>query len=249
MSRKKYQVSVHGRDRIRQRTEYSRSRDIDKLFQKAVKDGKSPSEFKPPFSNFLKSKLQEGKKIKVYQNLIFIYKNHKLITSYKVPEKYMRQLALEKQQDNIKRTFSGMKNKQLREDFLQCLDMYVSLAQLGHSIIIYQDEETIEKMVEMWLKIKTMLLEFKIRIGTEEFVPELVLDDANIIDYSKACYIEFSSLTTNFVGFGANKNDKTKGERNKDRRDFSRLITEIDRCVEYIHEKNYYLVQSQSMND
>jgi len=56
-------------------------------------------------------------------------------------------------------------------------------------------------------------------------------------------------LTTNFVGFGANKNDKTKGERNQDKRDFSRLITEIDRCIEYIHEKNYYLVQNQSMND
>lgn len=247
MARKKYQVSVHGRDRIRQRTEYSRSKDIDKLFQKAVRDGKSPSEFKPPFSNFLKSKLQEGKKIKVYQNLIFIYKNHKLITSYKVPERYLRQLALERQQDAIKRTFSGMKNKKLREDFLQCLDMYVSLAQLGHSIIIYQDEETVEKMVEMWLKIKTILLEFKIRIGVDEFTPEVVIDDANIIDYSKACYIEFISLTTNFVGFGANKNDKTKGQRNQDKRDFTRLITEIDRCVDFIHEKNYYLVQSQGM--
>lgn len=247
MSRKKYQVSVHGRDRIRQRTEYSRSKDIDRLFQKAVQDGKSPSEFKPPFSNFLKSKLQEGKKIKVYQNLIFIYKNHKLITSYRVPDKYMRQLQIEKQQDAIKRTLSGVKNKQLREDFLQNLDMYISLAQLGHSIIIYQDAETIEKMVEMWLRIKTILLEFKIRIGTEDFTPELVLDDANIVDYSRACYIEFSSLTTNFVGFGANKKDKTKGERNQDKRDFSRLVTEIERCVEFIHEKNYYLVQSQGI--
>lgn len=243
---KNYHVSVHGKERVRQRTDYSRSRDIEKLFQRAVTYGKSPADFKPPFSDFLKSKLDHGTKIKVYQNLIFIYKDRKLITSYQVPKRYLFQLNIDKKKDQIRAETSEMNNKELRTLFLSKLDMLISLVQINRSMKILSDDYTFGELNEIYLKVNVMLHVLQGRIGSKEIEYEQQeLTDETIIDYLKSLQTNFAVLTSNYVGFGATKNSKTASERKHDANEFSQLTEEIQRCADFLKSKSFYLIQNQ----
>ena len=243
---KNYHVSLHGKERVRQRTDYSRSRDIEKLFQRAVTCGKSPSDFKPPFSDFLKSKLDHGSKVKVYQNLIFIYKDRKLITSYPVPKRYLLQLNLDKKKDQIRSETSGMNNKELRTLFISKLDMLISLVQINRSMKILSDDYTFGELNEMCLKINVMLNILQCRINPRELEYEQQeINDENIIDYMKSLQANFAVLTSNYVGFGATKGSKTSSERKNDSNEFFMLTEELQRCTAFLESKSFYLIQNQ----
>lgn len=247
---KNYQISVHGKERVRQRTDYSRTRDIEKLFQKAVTCGKSPSNFKPPFSDFLKLKLEHGSKIKVYQNLIFIYKGRKLITSYPVPKRYLLQLNMDKKKDQIRSETSGMNNKELRALFLSKLDMLISLVQINKSMMILSDDYTFGELNEMCQRINVMLNVLQCRINPRELKYEQQeINDENIIDYMKSLQTNFAVLTSNYVGFGATKGSKTTLERKNDSDEFFILTEELQRCTDFLESKSFYLVQNQCIEE
>lgn len=83
-------VSIHAKERFRQRTSLAKYKDMVQLFRQAKEHGKSYDYFAGEFYNFLAArKIDKNMKIKVFQNLIFFYKHHNLITVYAVPEEFL----------------------------------------------------------------------------------------------------------------------------------------------------------------
>ena len=92
----KYNITKHGKERLRERSEYSRSSEIHSLFARALKSGKSPADLNEPLASFCRARLSNGAQIKVYSGMIFIYRGKTLITAYGVPDKYMIQVEVDK---------------------------------------------------------------------------------------------------------------------------------------------------------
>lgn len=83
------QITQHGKIRMRERI-HSHQRKIT-LFNLAKKYGYTAQNFIPPLSHYLQSKAEgKKKKVKIYQNNVYIYSKNtkKLITVFPVPEKY-----------------------------------------------------------------------------------------------------------------------------------------------------------------
>lgn len=83
------QITQHGKIRMRERIHPSQRKIT--LFNLAKKYGYVAKDFIPPLSHYLQSKSEgKKKKVKIYQNNVFIYSKNtkKLITVFPVPEKY-----------------------------------------------------------------------------------------------------------------------------------------------------------------
>lgn len=82
-------ITKHGKSRVKQRTDTNHS---SKALARIVsKNGKSKGMYQGRFHQFLVSKSAGGARVKVYQDNIYIFSKNtkKLITTYKVPEKYL----------------------------------------------------------------------------------------------------------------------------------------------------------------
>lgn len=81
-------VSQHAKVRFRERTSLCKGKEMVRLFTLAKQCGKSPDHFAGEFYDFLKARKGHNLKIKVYQEMAFIYKHRNLITVYPVPEQF-----------------------------------------------------------------------------------------------------------------------------------------------------------------
>ena len=82
-------VSVHAKQRLRHRFDY-KSSSMTSLFSRALHHGVSPYNMTDgAIKNYLLGKLiRHNVKIKLYQNIVFVYKNKHLITAYELPKRY-----------------------------------------------------------------------------------------------------------------------------------------------------------------
>ena len=82
-------VTFHGKRRTKERT--NTNLNYNALARTVSKNGFSKNDFKGAFYNYLLSKSKSGARVKIYDNNIYIFsKNTKrLITTYKVPDKYL----------------------------------------------------------------------------------------------------------------------------------------------------------------
>ena len=84
-------ISTHARQRAAERLNMSRRDEIVHQFRQAYMYGISPSTFNGEFKNYLIRKQQKNKSctIKVFCDFIYVMRNKKLITMFKVPDKYL----------------------------------------------------------------------------------------------------------------------------------------------------------------
>lgn len=82
-------ITYHGKKRTRERT--STNLNYNALARVVSKKGLSKNDFKGAFYQYLLSKSKSGARVKVYNDNIYIFsKNTKrLITTYKIPEKFV----------------------------------------------------------------------------------------------------------------------------------------------------------------
>ena len=82
-------ITTHAKQRLRHRFDY-RSGSMTSLFSKALRGGISPHNMTDgAIKSYLLGKLgKRNVKIKLYQNIVFVYKNKHLITAYELPKKY-----------------------------------------------------------------------------------------------------------------------------------------------------------------
>lgn len=106
-------VTRHAAKRVEERV--SRKLKPNKVFNKALKQGRSLSEFYGDFREYLESKLHNYKHtdVKVYDNNVYVYNNKVMITVYPVPEKYRP----------IKDYMTRYRNS--RDEYLKALYKYV----------------------------------------------------------------------------------------------------------------------------
>lgn len=185
MSKRKYHVSKHGKDRVRQRTSYYKSSDINSLFNRAIRYGKSPTFFQPPFSDFLKTKLRRGIQVKVYQGMIFIYKGTILITSYSIPDKYKKQIDMDRKKKSIRSTFVGVHTKKLKNMLIHSYDMMISMCQISLCIDVQYEEEYYNELLSYAEEIYSIADEFKSRLHFTNQKEYIYLDNDNIIRICK----------------------------------------------------------------
>jgi hypothetical protein len=91
MTRRKIKVTSHARSRARERLGVSYHAQVNKSFNDAIRYGHPMQDFNGEFSVYLaRKKLKYGKNlgIKVYMDIIVIYRNKTVITTYKVPDKF-----------------------------------------------------------------------------------------------------------------------------------------------------------------
>lgn len=92
MTRKKIKVSSHARERARERLDVSSYSDVNKAFNDAKNYGHPISDYEGKLRTFLDIKKEKNKKgitIKVHKDNIFIYRNNKMITTYRLPEAFI----------------------------------------------------------------------------------------------------------------------------------------------------------------
>lgn len=133
MVKNKFKVSQHAKERILERTDLSRGKDANSLFRNAIHSGKSPSQFSPPFSTYLKQKLKRGNQVKVYAGLIFIYSNKTLITAYRIPPKFKDFLNRTEQIKSVNKLASSMSNKELIKSLADISKKWQRIAILSKS--------------------------------------------------------------------------------------------------------------------
>lgn len=83
-----YKVTNHARVRMADRAGIGRKRDIKKEFQLALKYGDISKIEDEEFLDYLEDRMMTGKGVKVYNGMIFIHKNHTLITVYDIPDRF-----------------------------------------------------------------------------------------------------------------------------------------------------------------
>ena len=177
--------------------------------------------------------------------MIFIYKNKTLITCYLVPERYLQQISDEKRRKSIRNSFSGMHNKQLRNEFIHCLEMLCSYCVIGLSIKILDEPDSKRELVELWEKTNYILEELFIRIGGGEATSELQLNDDNIFSTFKSTIQLFQTTTQGMLGFGGARDDKTQGQHKRDKKEFYQYIEDLKVILIYIKDRNFFMIQNQ----
>lgn len=82
----------HSKQRLHERQNLSKKNEVKDILTQVPQHGKNPEEFAGEFRDFLivkRGKPEKRIKIKVYNNNIYIYRNHSLITSYPVPKRFL----------------------------------------------------------------------------------------------------------------------------------------------------------------
>lgn len=155
--KKKYKVTYHGRQRIIERIGAYKRKDVYKVFDTAMKKGYSPGDLDKPLSTYLLSKCKRGTQVKLYNDMIFIYKYKNLITTYRLPTKYKRLMWYKEKMDEYCKEFVHVKIPKLLEDLLKSSSMFISMVEIGVSINILGDTETFGTLVEKYVRISSLI--------------------------------------------------------------------------------------------
>ena len=114
MSRKKLRVTNHARVRVKERLNISSKKNISKVLNDALLFGHPAADYFGDFADYLKynkSKYSDHTGLKVYLNYMVFYHNKTIITTYKVPkkflpcEKYLRRNSLYNRCPYLKRLY------------------------------------------------------------------------------------------------------------------------------------------------
>lgn len=92
MTRKKIKVSSHARERARERLDVSSYSEVNKAFNDAKKYGHPISDYEGKLRKFLDIKSEKNKRgtiLKIHKDNLFIYRNNKMITTYRLPEAFI----------------------------------------------------------------------------------------------------------------------------------------------------------------
>ena len=92
MTRKKIKVSSHARERARERLDVHHHTDVNKELNNAVMYGHPLNDYTGEFARFLENKKKHNRGnvgFKVYKETILVYRNKTIITTYKVPDKFL----------------------------------------------------------------------------------------------------------------------------------------------------------------
>lgn len=240
----RYTVSKHGKERVRQRSEYAKNTEINKLFKFAMKYGKTPADFNPPFSDFLWSKMSKGAQVKVFQGLVFIYRYSKLITAYKVPDRYEKQLLREKNFESmLKEVYKDGGTKAdlinvMKADLTKLLD-FITISRSTH---VKYDANTFEDLKHTGGRCKVAGQCFNRNIQNDKTGVLLYdIDDANIVAVIKECLKGLGEIKSK----GVKKKSKSKEKVELERQYISDLLKTINRCIKVIKVNDYYMIQHQ----
>ena len=237
MSKKKYKVTMHGRARVVERVGALTKKDVNNLFRNAIQKGKSPSDFKPPVSTFLLSKQRKGSQVKLYRNMVFVYRYRNLITTYPLPDKYKHIIELEKEHDKLISELLSIKKPELIKMFTDNISMLISMVKLNISLNICADSETVEKHVEIVLKIKNILA-----VLIDKF--QKSVEDDTIIDNDENLIMNIDILYNDLLET-SNKMIATKEDRKKLAKDFIKMSFKMLKYIGILESNNFYLVQNQ----
>lgn len=87
--------TVHGVERIKERTELSTRGEALRLIKNASKHGASPHRFRncKRFHSYLLSRAGYDKRVRVYLGYVYIFNggSNRLITMYPIPERFMEE--------------------------------------------------------------------------------------------------------------------------------------------------------------
>lgn len=236
----KYNITKHGKERLRERSEYSRSSEIHSLFARALKSGKSPADLNEPLASFCRARLSNGAQIKVYSGMIFIYRGKTLITAYGVPDKYMIQVEVDKYiKSNHKKVYELKANVLLERIYKDIenliVEMYIPKYDLKSIAILNAD-----------LKLSLKCLTSKLG-GTEKYVKPYILlikrkHEINTKNLVVSLYTYLSVLRCNIKradGFGF-RGKKTKGEKKSLGRVLSNALVRLDDSTKIIDDLIIY---------
>lgn len=232
---KRYTVTRHGFERAKQRSNYTRNKDIQKLFEKAVRYGKNPTNFKPPFSDYLKNKLVRGSKVKVYAGMIFIYKNSKLLTTYAVPEQYKQQIVQDRMEREIMQHLNKVPNIVKLNEFISLMDGFIKLVHTNISLDIYCDEKTLKEIDEVWFKTVRVGKAIMSSTHNTKYKSNLALNERNVVSIMRETN---DSLFKNVF-------DNDKLTARQVRANIFHDISDLMWCLMYISKRSYFLVQNQ----
>ena len=224
----RYVTTYHAKERIRERFDFAKGTEINKLFAKAIKSGKSPSDLEEPFASFCRSKLSRGAQIKVYNGMIFIYKGKKLITSYKVPDKYQIQINVDKEKKYYNIEVHDLTNKKLKQRLLdEIQDLIVAM---------YNPQYNIDEITMLWVHCTVLMKILKGRVKDTSCDVDIKVHRYNTVPL---LYIYSSVLRTSLrgiTGFG-NTKEMTKGEKRACRHGTYTSIQVINNCLDVIYHQ------------
>ena len=238
MSRR-YTVTKHGLQRMKQRSNYTRNKDIQKLFVKAVKCGKNPTDFKPPFSDFLKNKLYKGSKVKVYAGMIFIYKNSKLLTSYAVPDNFKQQLLQNRVEREVMKHLNKVPNIVKLDKFLSIVDGFIRMVHTNISVDIYCDEQNLKEIDEVWYRAMKIGEAILASTKNTKYKSNIALNEQNIVKIMRDT--NDSLYNTVF-----DNDDMTEKQV---KANIFHDMSDLMRCLLYISKRSYFLIQNQCIID
>lgn len=234
MSRR-YTVTKHGLQRMKQRSSYTRNKDIQKLFVKAVKQGRNPTDFKPPFSDFLKKKIYKGSKVKVYAGLIFIYKNSKLLTSYPVPDNFKRQLVQDRVEREVMKHLNKVPNIVKLNKFISLMDGFIKLVHTNISLDMYCDEASLKEIDEVWFRAIKIGEAILASTKNTKYKSNISLNENNVVDIMR--------MTNDSLFNTVFDNDKMTEKQVK--ANIFHDMSDLMRCLVYVSKRSYFLVQNQ----
>ena len=121
-----------------------------------------------------------------------------LITSYSIPDKYKKQIDLDRKKKSIRKTFVGVHSKKLKEIFIHSYDMLISMCQISLCMDIDYDENYYNEMLSYVEEVYSIADEFKTRFhfkGQKEYI---YLNNDNIISICKEQLDVFKEMFTYF---------------------------------------------------
>lgn len=216
-----YYITKHGKTRMSERADMGRQKDIQNIFKKALNKGYSPADFPEPLQSYLKSKSRNGSKLKVYDDKIFIYKNHTLITSYPFPQERQKELT---EFLSMKSELENMTNDEAKSSLLSDLGMLISLLKIQKSVGLYENsfeqlENYFNHMIDL---INILVLRLKIQNNADKGGE---LSDTNIIQCLESVSERMTERTTNL----------------SDRLFYEDILPQLLSVLNYIHEQKFFI--------
>ena len=230
MVQNKFKVSQHAKERILERTDLDRGKDANALFRNAIHNGKSPSQFSPPFSTYLKHKLKRGNQVKVYAGMIFIYSNKTLITAYRIPPKFKEILKQSEQLRSVKKIANNTSNKELLKMLIDTCRKCQHIAILSKSGMFYYNDKMCVELVS---------LSEKTRIFSKTLCDRYQVDYVKSTHKVRYCFVDayFNYVATELAKLNPKKMQQGKLEY---------LVSIINTLMRYV-DKHNQLLNSKSV--
>ena len=216
-----YYITKHGKTRMSERADMGRQKDIQNIFKKALNKGYSPADFPEPLQSYLKSKSRNGSRLKVYDDKIFIYKNHTLITSYPFPRERQKELT---EFLLMKSKIENMTNDEVKSELLSDLSMLISLLKIQKSVGLYENSfEQLENYFNHVVDLINMLvLRLKIQNKADKCGE---LSDINIIQCLESISERMTERTTNL----------------SDRLFYEDIFPQLLSILNYVHDQKFFI--------